>query len=87
MCSEKSIEKAKNGQAIIISKVNLFIILITLFAGILFSYANLKFQANDNCQQIQKLEKKIETIHIIDTRLSRIEGIIGEMNKKLDNLH
>lgn len=85
MCTEESLRKAKNGQALIISKSNLFLTLLVLVVSVVLSFASVKFESDSNCDRIEKLEKKYETIHEIDSRLIRIETLMEEISKKLDS--
>ena len=79
MCSQTSLEKAKNGQALIVSKLSLALALIIVLAGYVSAYAVLKYQVNNHEVRICTVEMSQEELSVdILQRLSRIEGMLEQ---------
>ena len=56
MCKQEIIQKIDNGEAIVISKIRLYVWLLVIFAGIIVAFTTTKLQAMSNAKRVTKIE-------------------------------
>jgi len=72
MCDPKIIKKIDNGDAIVISKVRLYIWMISLIIAITAAFTTVKLQAANNADKICVIEKKVEPMNEIQFNLRKL---------------
>lgn len=83
MCSDEKLQLAKEDKAFVFRKKSFYIstgiIILTLFAGVIFAFADVKLQARTNCTDIQSNITDIKTnggrITTIEENMEGIEEI------------
>ena len=72
MCKQEVIDKINNGQAIVISKVRLYIWIATLLIAITIAFTTVKLQAISNTERLCQIENKTAKVQEIQFNLKKL---------------
>lgn len=77
MCKPELIEKIDNGEAVVISKVKVYITIFLILAGVIVAFTTTKLQAINNEKRICVIEQKLSKMDKVDFNVKNICKRLG----------